>query len=83
MKEARAAMDGSDEAAFQYLRQVRKTLADAAGVPAYIVFNDKVLREMVTRRPGSASDLLAIPGVGPAKLEKYGEAFLAAVEELV
>jgi len=81
--EARAAMDGSHEAAFQYLRQLRKTLADAAGVPAYIVFNDRVLREMVERRPTTAAQLLEVPGVGPAKLEKYGDAFLAAIAELV
>ena len=83
MEEARAAMDGSDAAAFAYLRRLRKTLADAAGVPAYIVFSDKVLKEMVVRRPGSAAELLAVPGVGPAKLEKYGDAFLAAIAEMV
>jgi len=81
--EARAAMDGSEEAAFQYLRTVRKSLADAAGVPAYIVLSDSVLRELVQRRPATASEMLAVPGVGPAKLEKYGEAFLGAVAELI
>ncbi|MDT8368721.1 MAG: ATP-dependent DNA helicase RecQ, partial [Longimicrobiales bacterium] len=74
--------DGTDTSAFQYLRAVRKELADEAGVPAYIVFNDAVLKEMVTRRPASAGELLAISGVGPAKLEKYGSAFLRAISEL-
>ncbi len=83
LAEARAGMDGSDQAAFEYLRTLRKTLADAAGVPAYIVFSDKVLREMVVRRPASAAELLNVPGVGPAKLEKYGDAFLAAIAELL
>jgi ATP-dependent DNA helicase RecQ len=83
LDEARAAMDGSDEAAFQYLRRVRKNLADASGVPAYIVFSDKVLKEMVARRPTTTPELLAVPGVGPAKLEKYGDAFLGAIAELV
>jgi ATP-dependent DNA helicase RecQ len=50
-------------------------------VPAYIVFSDKVLVEMATRRPANDADLLDVPGVGPAKLEKYGSAFLAALRE--
>ena len=62
---------------------MRKELAAAAGVPAYIVFNDRVLKEMVVRRPATAADLLEVPGVGPAKLEKYGETFLQAIRELV
>jgi ATP-dependent DNA helicase RecQ len=70
------AFDDVDEALFQALRSLRKTLADGESVPAYIVFSDKVLREMVARRPGSPRELLEVPGVGPAKLERYGEAFL-------
>jgi ATP-dependent DNA helicase RecQ len=64
---------------FQRLRPHRKELADRQGVPAYIVFSDKVLREMASRRPAGAADLLAVPGVGPAKLERYGEAFLGEI----
>ena len=55
---------------------VRRELADDAGVPAYIVFGDKVLLEMVQRRPMSPRELLQVPGVGEAKLERYGAAFL-------
>jgi ATP-dependent DNA helicase RecQ len=40
------------------------------------VFGDKVLLEMVARRPGSLRELLQVPGVGEAKLERYGAAFL-------
>lgn len=61
---------------FERLRALRRRLADAEGVPAYIVFNDAVLRAMSRAVPASAEDLLAIPGVGPAKLARYGEAFL-------
>jgi ATP-dependent DNA helicase RecQ len=68
-----------DEEVFQRLRGLRKDLADEQRVPAYIVFSDKVLIEMATRRPASERELLAVPGVGPAKLEKYGAAFLAAL----
>jgi len=61
---------------FERLRAVRKRLADAEGVPAYIVFSDAVLRGMAARVPRDEAGLLAVPGVGPVKLERYGEAFL-------
>ena len=66
----------ADEALFQRLRDVRKELADRQRVPAYIVFSDKVLVEMAARRPANEQELLDVPGVGPAKLEKYGPTFL-------
>ena len=69
----------ADEELFERLRALRKELADRQGVPAYIVFSDKVLREMAARRPRAAAEMLAVPGVGPAKLERYGEAFLAEI----
>ncbi len=68
-----------DEALFQRLRSLRKEMADSQGVPAYIVFSDKVLREMAARRPATPAELLDVPGVGPAKLERYGQAFLDAL----
>ncbi len=77
--EPEGALDAGDEAVFQRLRALRKELADGQGVPAYIVFSDRVLREMATRRPATAAELLAVPGVGPAKLERYGRAFLDAL----
>jgi ATP-dependent DNA helicase RecQ len=64
---------------FERLRAVRKRLADEAGVPAYIVFSDATLKALTEMRPRSAGELLAVPGVGPAKLERYGDAFLAAL----
>lgn len=71
-----AELDGDERALFDALRACRRELADEAGVPAYIVFGDKVLLEMVSRRPASPSELLQVPGVGQAKLERYGDAFL-------
>ena len=68
-----------DEELFQRLRELRKELADRQRVPAYIVFSDKVLLEMAIRRPVDDQALLDVPGVGPAKLAKYGVAFLEAV----
>ena len=67
------------EALFQSLRVLRKSIADQQGVPAYIVFSDKTLRAMAEGRPSTPEELLAVSGVGPLKLERYGEAFLEAV----
>jgi ATP-dependent DNA helicase RecQ len=66
---------------FQQLRMLRKRLADDQGVPAYIVFSDKVLWDMIEIRPSTLGQMLDVPGVGPAKLERYGEAFLRALSE--
>jgi ATP-dependent DNA helicase RecQ len=64
---------------FERLRALRKRLADDRGVPAYVIFNDRVLRAMADQRPSSAPELLRISGVGPRKLEQYGDLFLAAI----
>ena len=61
---------------FERLRALRRSIADAEGVPAYIVFSDAVLRAMAATRPATERDLLAISGVGPVKLERYGSRFL-------
>jgi len=62
---------------FSRLSGLRRELAAAAGVPPYVVFQDKALKEMCERLPQSLADMGAIPGVGAAKLEKYGDKFLA------
>ena len=67
------------ETLFQSLRELRKSIADQQGVPAYIVFSDKTLRAMAEGRPSTPNELLAVSGVGPMKLERYGEAFLEVV----
>jgi ATP-dependent DNA helicase RecQ len=58
---------------------VRKRLADDEGVPAYIVFSDAVLRQMAQHVPQTRVEMLLLSGVGPVKLERYGEAFLEAL----
>lgn len=68
--------DGSDEEMFQRLRVLRKSLADEAGVPPYVVFSDRTLRAMVRRRPKDDEEMLEVPGVGKTKLERYGADFL-------
>ena len=78
---SRAAGEIVNPESFERLRAVRKRLADAEGVPAYIVFSDAVLREMAKHAPQTRAELLGIPGVGPVKLERYGEAFLEVLRE--
>ncbi|HET6518831.1 MAG TPA: HRDC domain-containing protein, partial [Geminicoccaceae bacterium] len=71
--------DAADEALFQALRARRAELARAQGVPPYVIFHDSTLVEMARRRPRDADELAALPGVGRAKLARYGPDFLATV----
>jgi superfamily II DNA helicase RecQ len=48
-------------------------------VPAYVVFSNKTLEEIAVRKPRDWADLAAVSGVGPAKLERYGDEVLAIV----
>jgi ATP-dependent DNA helicase RecQ len=73
---ATSASTAADSPLFEALRALRRTLADERGVPAYVIFNDATLIAMAERRPSNEAGLLAIPGVGPTKLERYGAAFL-------
>jgi ATP-dependent DNA helicase RecQ len=61
------------------LKALRGALARAQGQPAYIVFPDRSLIEMAAERPRTLDEFSAIHGVGAAKLQKYGAAFLAAI----
>ncbi|MCC6217371.1 MAG: ATP-dependent DNA helicase RecQ [Polyangiaceae bacterium] len=64
---------------FERLRARRRELAEARGLPAYVVATDATLRAMAERRPRSLDELRSVPGVGPARLVAYGEAFLEAL----
>lgn len=61
------------------LKAKRRALAEAAGVPAYIIFNDKTLIEMAETRPMTLDMLARVGGVGAKKLEKYGDDFLGVI----
>jgi ATP-dependent DNA helicase UvrD/PcrA len=68
-----------DEELYERLRAWRKERADADSVPAFVVFTDATLQLIAEHRPTSAQALLRISGVGPAKLERYGDALLEVV----
>jgi ATP-dependent DNA helicase RecQ len=69
-------LSGADEALLARLRDLRRTISKAEQVPAYVVFPDRTLAEMAVRRPTTQTALGQIRGVGPVKLERYGEKFL-------
>jgi ATP-dependent DNA helicase RecQ len=66
---------------FHALRAERMKIAKAQGVPPYVVFQDATLKAMAMTPPDSLDAMIALPGVGQAKLERYGEAFLAVLAE--
>ena len=78
-KAAQGELDGPAAELFGSLRALRAKLARLQGVPAYVVFTDKTLREMALSRPGTLRELQAVSGVGAAKAERYGKQFLAEI----
>ncbi|HET6341363.1 MAG TPA: ATP-dependent DNA helicase RecQ [Gemmatimonadota bacterium] len=76
-----AGWSDADEDVFQRLRALRRELADQRDVPAYVVFSDATLRDMARERPVDREALLAVPGVGPVKLDRYGDTFLALLRD--
>lgn len=68
--------------AVQALREWRLARARADEVPAYVVFNDRTLAELVARTPRTLAELAAVPGIGPAKLERYGPELLAHLAQV-
>ena len=70
-----------DEELFQELRALRSRLSAQRGVPPYVIFSDRTLREMCRQRPDSSAAFLQVPGVGERKLEQFGEAFLEIIRK--
>ena len=68
-----------DEALWEALRACRLRLADDASVPPYVVFHDATLKEFVRLRPQSRDAMVAVHGVGQAKLDRYADAFLEVI----
>jgi ATP-dependent DNA helicase RecQ len=72
-------LDGADARLFASLKTLRNAIAREQQVPAYVVFSDRTLAELAARKPRTSAGLLEVHGVGQAKLDKYGERFLAAI----
>ena len=76
-----ADMDGDAWTLFSELKTWRDRKADAQQVPHYAILQDATLRAIAVRRPSNDDAMLAIPGIGPTKLERYGPALLAMVRQ--
>lgn len=70
-----------DDDLFQALRNLRRELAESAGVPPYVIFSDQTLKQLAQERPQDRLAMLAVRGVGQNKLDKYGEQFLALLKD--
>jgi len=82
VKKTRAVLEswaGVDEGLFERLRGIRRELAEARGVPAFVIFGDASLRDMARKRPTSRPAFLRIHGVGDAKLTQFGPRFIREI----
>lgn len=78
-KRPKVVLEGEAGELFERLRTWRSQAAQAASVPAYVVFTDATLQAIAETRPANLRELSALPGIGSRKLELYGEDVLAAV----
>jgi ATP-dependent DNA helicase RecQ len=78
-EEPRALAAEEDQGLLSALKAHRRSLAQAQGVPAYVVFTDRTLLEMAERRPSTLDQMAQIGGVGAKKLETYGKSFLEVI----
>ena len=78
-QEPRALVSDEDAPLLAALKARRRALAEAARVPAYVIFTDRTLVEMAERRPLTLDEMAGITGVGAAKLERYGALFLETI----
>jgi ATP-dependent DNA helicase RecQ len=71
----------ADDPLWHALKAKRMELAKEQGVPPYVIFHDSTLLEILNQKPGSLTEMSQITGVGQAKLERYGDAFLEVLED--
>jgi len=69
-------LDGDADARFERLRNWRRATSLEEGVPAFVVFGDRTLRELARRNPATTQTLAGVSGIGPAKLARYGDEVL-------
>ena len=82
-RKRREAADYPHDPLFEALRACRRDLAKAHDVPPYVIFHDSTLREMAEVKPSSMEALSRVSGVGAAKLDKYGAAFVQVVRDFM
>ncbi|AOF90002.1 ATP-dependent DNA helicase RecQ [Sinorhizobium sp. RAC02] len=77
----RSNLTGSDRELFEALRAERLAIAKDLDVPPYVVFPDTTLIALAKERPRDREELLDIPGIGISKRDRFGDAFLAVIED--
>ncbi len=78
-QESKPAHNPQDEPLLAALKKLRLSLAQAQGVPAYVIFPDRTLIELAANRPRSLDEMSHIHGIGQAKLDRFGEMFLGVI----
>ncbi|MFT4730731.1 MAG: ATP-dependent DNA helicase RecQ [Granulosicoccus sp.] len=78
---ASADISEQDQPLWEALRGLRKQLSELAGVPAYIVFNDSTLADMIALKPRDEAEMAMVSGVGEHKLAQYGDEFLGVIKD--
>jgi len=71
--------DESDQGLFEKLKEARQAMAKKRRVPAYVIFHDKTLIELASRRPQSFEEMLEVNGIGESKLKKFGQTLLDVI----
>ena len=80
-KKAPITISDTDQPLWEALRGLRKQLSEMASVPAYVVFSDSTLADMIAIKPRDAGEMASVSGVGSHKLEQYGDQFLEVIKD--
>ena len=78
-RSASPSLDTPDTELLSRLKALRMDFAKQLGKPAFVVFSDATLTDMVLKKPKTREDMLDVSGVGPSKFDRFGEAFLAEI----
>lgn len=79
-RSGKIAIKPQDQGLWEALRSLRKTLADEMDVPAYVIFSDDSLQDMLKKRPTSLADFAKVSGVGQLKQARYGQYFIDEIK---
>ena len=66
---------------YDKLRDLRSQIASSKGIPPYIVFSDKTLKDLSNKQPQNKEEMLAVHGIGEVKFERYGVEFLEVLQD--
>jgi ATP-dependent DNA helicase RecQ len=80
-KRNKAELVNIDRQLFAKLKHLRKQIAEEENVPAFVIFSDATLADMTDKMPSDKTEFIGVTGVGQAKLERYGKAFITLIED--